>query len=140
MKNVFIVLLLAAIGAGVYFYFSKRQKPSSNPQELILGIWKVDSVVDKRDESSMVRDGLLSALDSTLKNYEIEFQKDILISQTHDGEMKDTSLYEFHDGRNLSTWGRNDTAKTKWSIQRIDSTRLIVRDQDSALFYLQRMK
>jgi hypothetical protein len=42
MKKV-IVLLIAAIGAGVYFYFSKKQETStSNFKQLILGKWKVD--------------------------------------------------------------------------------------------------
>ena len=41
MKILFIVLLIAAVWAGVYFYFSKpKQQSPSNSRELIM--WKME--------------------------------------------------------------------------------------------------
>jgi hypothetical protein len=73
MKNVFIVLLIAAIGAGAYFYFSKKQKTyPANSKKLILGKWKLDSITDNVGES--VRDGLsLALLDSS--QFELEMTR-----------------------------------------------------------------
>jgi hypothetical protein len=52
MKNVFIVLLIAAVGAGVYFYFSNKQKTSTfNSEQLIIGKWKIDSITFRKDTS-----------------------------------------------------------------------------------------
>jgi hypothetical protein len=141
MKSLFIVMLLAAIGVGVYFYFSQKQKSSSsNRKELILGRWKVDSIGNGNGDMSMRTVRFFTALDSSLKNYELDFQKNVLISQAHSGEMRDTSHYEFDEHSNLLTWNNKDTIKTKWNIERLDSAILILKDRDSASFYFQRMK
>jgi hypothetical protein len=143
MKNVFIVLLVAAVGAGVYFYFSKKQKTSSSSsKELILGKWKMDSLAENEagDSLSKFQVGLIHSIDSSLKNYEFEFRKDSLILQTLNGKIQDTSHYEIAGTRNLLIWSNNDTAKVRWNIDKLDSTILIVKDQDSASFYFQRVK
>jgi hypothetical protein len=141
MKSLFIVLLLAAIGVGVYFYFSQKQKSSSsNRKELILGRWKVDSIVNGNSDTSMHTGRFFSALDSSFKNYEVDFQNEGLIFQTHNGEMKDTSHYEFDDHGNLLSWSNNDSVKTKWNIERLGSLTLILKDRDGASFHLRRRK
>jgi hypothetical protein len=142
MKSVFIVLLVAAIGVGVYYYFSQKQKTnSSDSKELILGNWKIDSIVDKGAEPSRSRDGLsLAFLDSSLGKSEFEFKKDVLIFQSLNGKMKDTSEYEFIDDKIFLIWNTGDTAKAKWNIKKLDSAVLILKDQDSASYYFQRMR
>src|SRR6267154_1119780 len=102
MKNVIIVLLVAAVGAGVYFYFSRNQNQSlANSEELILGKWKIDSLVINND-SSELRDGLLSnLLDSSLNKYQFEFRADSFILQTYNGKPLDSSRYVFAGNKNL---------------------------------------
>ena len=136
MKNVFIVLLVAAIGAGAYYYFSKKQKVFSiGSKELILGMWKLDSVTDSNAESP--RDGLSLAL---LDSSQFEFRKDTLIFQSLKGKFKDTNQYKFADDKNLTVWKNTDTVREKWNIAKLDSMTLILKDTDSAAFHLRRIK
>lgn len=139
MKKVFIVLLIAAVGVGVYFYFSKKQKISSvNSNELIVGKWKVDSLVFKKDTS--IAGNLFSHLfDSSLNKYEVEFRKDSLILKTYEGRVEDTSRYQFSNDTTLFISSINDGDKEMWNITRLDSSVMIARDKDSAAFYFKRI-
>jgi hypothetical protein len=139
MKKVFIVLLIAAVGVGVYFYFSKKQKISSvNSSELIVGKWKVDSLVFKKDTS--IAGNLFSHLfDSSLNKYEVEFRKDSLILKTYEGRVEDTSRYQFSNDTTLFISSINDGDKEMWNITRLDSSVMIARDKDSAAFYFKRI-
>jgi hypothetical protein len=132
MKTIFIVLLLAALGAGAYFYFSQKQKLSTDPKELIAGKWKIDSV-----NLSHTRDSSLAlafvASDSNLHKYQFEIDKGLII-QTLDGKTEDTSHYEFTNERHLLVWSKTDTVKTKWTIDKLDSLQMVVRDKDSTVF------
>ena len=133
MKTIFIVLLIAALGAGAYFYFSKKQKtPAADPKELIVGKWKIDSLNLDRSHDSSLAFALL-ALDSNLHRYEFEIDKGLVI-QTLNGKAEDTSHYEFTDNKQLLLWGKTDTSKTKWTINKLDSLRLVVQDKDSVIF------
>jgi len=142
MKNVFIVLLVAAIGAGAYFYFGKKQKTSSsNSKELILGKWKMDSLALTQtiDSSSRQWEGFLrTILDSSLNKYEFEFRKDSLVYQTLNGKIQDTGYYEFVDNKNLLLKSKTDTAK--WVINKLDSSNFVVEDNDNAKFFFQKVK
>lgn len=139
MKKVFIVLFIAAVGVGVYFYFSKKQKISSvNSSELIVGKWKVDSLVFKKDTS--IAGNLFSHLfDSSLNKYEVEFRKDSLILKTYEGRVEDTSRYQFSNDTTLFISSINDGDKEMWNITRLDSSVMIARDKDSAAFYFKRI-
>jgi hypothetical protein len=132
MKTIFIVLLLAALGAGAYFYFTQQQKSSTDPKILIAGKWKIDSV-----NLSHTRDSSLAlafvASDSSLHKYQFEIDKGLII-QSLDGKTEDTSHYEFADDRQLLIWSKTDTAKTKWTIKKLDSLNMVVQDKDSTVF------
>lgn len=140
MKNVLIVLLVAAIGAGVYFYFSKKQQASPPvSRELILGKWKIDSLVFKKDSSKA--GNLFSHLfDSSLHKYEVEFRKDSLVLQTNDERVEDTSHYELADGSTLLISHNNGDDKEKFNISKLDSSVMIANDKDSTVFYFRRIK
>ncbi|MFI5187693.1 MAG: hypothetical protein ACHQF0_13260 [Chitinophagales bacterium] len=144
MKKIFIVLLIAAIGVGVYFYLSQKQNVSTpNSTELIIGKWKVDSLVtpNPADSSLKTRTGWIHAFfDTSLDKYDFEFRKDSLIIQTQDQKIQDTSHYEFTDDKDLLIWSNGDTVKTKWNIDKLDSTAMVVKDKDSSVFYFRRIK
>lgn len=132
------MLLIAAIGIGIYFYFSKKQETSTlNSKELIVGKWKVDSLTFKKDTSVVGR--LFSRLfDSSLGKYEFEFSKDGSIFETYDGSIKDTSHYTFADNSTLLISNDSDTAKDRWSISKLDSSVMRTRDKDSTMIYFSR--
>jgi hypothetical protein len=143
MKNVIIVLLIAVLGAGIYYYLSKKQNShSANSKELIVGKWKIDSlVIAKRPGSSSISNqGFMPLVDSSMRNFEFEFRKDSLIFQTLDKKIWDTSHYAFADIKELLIWTHTDTTKAKFYIAKLDSTQLTLKDSDSAVFYFQRIK
>jgi hypothetical protein len=142
MKILFIVLLVAAIGAGAYFYFSGKQKTStSNSKELIVGKWKVDSVVENKGSDSSNRfAGLIHFIDSSIKNYEFDFRSDSLVFQTNNGQIKDTSFYELTNNKTILLWDKKDTSREKWMIDKLDTSNFVILDADSARFFLKRMK
>jgi hypothetical protein len=144
MKILIIVLLVAALGAGAYFYFGKKQPSSSqNSRELILGKWKIDSLVMKKTTDSLLQEeGLtFNLFDSgSLSKYQFEFKKDSSVLQTQDGKIEDSSRYEFADDKNLLIWSTNDTDKVKFAINRLDTSNLIIRDKDSAKFFFKKIQ
>ena len=142
MKILIIVLLIAAIGAAGYFYFGKKQNHSSqNSADLILGKWKIDSIVtNEPTDSSKFHLDILSLVDSSLKSREFEFRKDSLVLQTQDGKVEDSSHYEFADNKNLLIWNSGDTTKERFSVTKLDSTMVILKDKDSASFYFRKLK
>ena len=144
MKNVFIVLLIAAIGGGVYYYFSHTQKTfTENSSELIIGKWKIDSLITVESPGSSLTFRELSILhfiDSSLKKYEFVFRRDSLVFQTLYGKIQDTSHYQLDDKKNILLWGNTDTIKTKWAITKLDTANLIVQDEDSAKFFFRKVK
>ena len=102
MKIVFIALLIAAVGTGVYYYVSKMQNVHpSNPKELIVDKWKIDSLAIGKVAHSLSKSQkvILSLRDSSLKKYEIEFRKDSLILRVLNGKIQDTSHCEFTDSK-----------------------------------------
>jgi len=143
MKIIVTVLLIAALGVGIYFYINKKQSGhSSNTKELILGTWKIDSLVakDSSDLLSKLPGGLVRISDTSLNKYEIEFRKDSLILQTLKGKTEDTSHYEFLDENALLIWSNSDTAKEKYTLNNMDASKFIMLGKDSARFFFKKIK
>lgn len=138
MKKVFIVLLIAAIGAVVYFYFSRKPKTSiANSKELIIGKWKVDSLISKKDTTTFGK--LFSHLfDSHIYKYRVEFTKDNAVFTSND-EKVDTGRYELVDKNTLLISRDASSGKERWNIGRLDSSVLSARDKDSSVLYLRRL-
>jgi hypothetical protein len=138
MKKVFIVLLIAAIGAGVYYYYSKKSKPFTQKdfKELIVGKWKIDSldISRSRDSTLNIIALVLIASDSNLRRYEFDFQKNGLVTEGLDGKAGDTSYYVFETDNELLAWTKSDTVKTKWTIGKLDSANLVLQSKDSTIF------
>jgi len=143
MKTIFIVLLVAVLGAGAYFYFSNKQKTSSpNPKVLIAGKWKIDSldISKTKDSSGVVLALILAASDSNLHKYQFDIDSSGLIVQSLNGKTGDTSHYQFTTDKELLVWSKSDSAKIKWTISKLDSLNLIVQDKDSTVFSFRRVK
>jgi hypothetical protein len=138
MKKFFIVLLIAAIGAGVYFYFSNKPRTSkSTSKEFIVGKWRLDSITFKKDTSFVGR--LFSHLfDSSRNKYEIEFTKDGSIFKMDNGIIQDTSHYYFANENTLLITDQDDSGKEKWRMSKMDSSTMTATDDDSTVFFLRR--
>jgi len=137
MKTIFIVLLIAALGAGAYFYFSKKPKASiTDPKELIVGKWKIDSLDISRSKDSSVNliALIFAAADSNLHKYQFEFTSNGSIIEDNQGKPGDTSYYQFANDKELLVWDKKDSSKTKWTINKLDSLQLLVQSKDSSVF------
>jgi len=140
MKIIITVLVIAALGAGAYFYFTKKQKPSSpNSKELIAGNWKIDSVDFSKSKDSSLALALV-VTDSNLHNYQFAIDTSGLIVQSLNGKASDTSHYEFANDKEVFVWSKRDTAKTKWQINKLDLVNLVVQDKDSLVFSFQKIE
>jgi hypothetical protein len=142
MKIIFIVLLVAVLGAGTYYFFTRKNSSPSNAKELIVGKWKIDSVdISRSTDSSLAIIALvLAAADSNLHNYQFDISGDGLIIGSLNGGVRDTSYYEFASEPEFLLWSAEDSVKTKWEIRKLDSANLVVQSKDSVIFYFQKIK
>jgi len=134
MKNVFIVLLIAALGAAAYFYFAKKKNNStSNSNELIVGRWRVDTIdVSKSKDSNSIFAALILIPDSNGQKPALDFLQNGIILDSSSQKV-DTSFYKIEKGKELDVWTTGDSSKAKYSIQKLDSFRLVVQDKDSVI-------
>ena len=139
MKILFIVLLIAAIGAGVYLYFSTRQNHHVVSKELIVGKWAIDSVKGLIHSPVSQNRPLLDSIDSNLRKGEFEFRNDSVAFQIFDKKIIDTSHYSLANDKTILMWRNAGTSKERFTIVTLDSSRLSFRDNDSAIFYFRRI-
>jgi hypothetical protein len=129
MKKVFIVLLIAAIGAGVYFYFSRKPKTStSNSKELIVGNWRVDSIQVPHDDTifDFEKIGLSSKaifkFDTT----------GLVVRQQFDSTIADTSFYRFvANDQIVWTHMPKDSVTKPMRIVKLNAGKLTLQSNDN---------
>jgi hypothetical protein len=143
MKKLFIGLLVAAAGTGVYFYFSKKQNSSSsNFKELILGKWKIDSFQLPKDDtiSDLERTGI--ALNSSYKNYNYEFDTGGIVLKTLPDSVKiDTSFYRWIKNKEL-IWSqiKEDSITKPLQVVKLNKDDFILQSAGSGNVYLKKLK
>lgn len=141
MRTIIIVLLLAAAGAGAYFYFSKKSNhvvPTS--KELIVGQWEMDSVdVSKSKDSNSLFLAFFMQRDSTGHRSKVEFSKEGKLLVNPGSTHVDTNFFKVETDSSLLVWSSGDSVKSKWNIKTLDSSRLVVRDQDSMIISLKKI-
>src|SRR5689334_14013066 len=102
MKNVLIVLLMAAIGVGIYLYFSHKENSSmSRSEERIKGHWKVDSLEWPQTNDRIASNNFFPFMDSNVRNLEFEFRNDSVIVQTAGRKTADTGHYKLNTADEL---------------------------------------
>lgn len=126
MKIVFIVLLIAAVGAGVYLYFSKKQNPHVLPKELIVGKWKIKSAT--------------SLIDSLHPTHHYEFLENGNVLMSVDSTKIDTLLYQWKDGTHISWKNKgSDSTIQVLSVLHLNHDSLVMRSKDSIDLVLNRV-
>jgi len=142
MKKIILAVILVAAAGGITYYLLQKKRQNSvivTNKELILGKWKIDSLdISKTKDSSIVL--ALLVADSNLHKYEFDFDKKGAITQSFNGVAGDTSHYEFTSDHQLLVWANADSAKIKWSINKLDSSHLVVHDKDSTVFSFRKVK
>ena len=142
MKAIFIMLLVAALGAGIYFLVTKDKEHSVSSKELIIGKWKIDSLdISRTKDSSVGMFALaLAVADSNLYNYEFDFTKNGLIAGHLNGKAGDTSFYKIENEKQLLVWTNKDSVKTRMDITKLDSAKLVMQTKDSIVYMLSKVK
>ena len=142
-KIILAVILMAAAGGGIYYLLQKKKKHIDAVltvnKELITGKWRIDSLDISRTKDSSIALAFL-VTDSNLNKYEFEVDKNGVIIQSLNGVAEDTSHYEFTDRHQLLVWAKTDTTKIKWTISKLDSISMVVRDTDSTVFSFRKIK
>ena len=141
-KIILAVILLAAAGGAAYYLLQKKKHAdlvSPINKELVTGKWKIDSLDISRTKDSSIALALL-VVDSNLNKYEFEIDKKGLIIQSFNGVVEDTSHYKFTSDNQLLVWAKADSAKNTWTINKLDSTRMVLHDIDSTLFSFRKIK
>lgn len=142
MKNVIVaVLLIAATGAGVYFLFFNKKKPSNEIQkELIIGKWKLDSLSHVKDSAKLFT-GLAVMIDPDFKNYTYQFRKDGKVLRfLKDNVQKDSSRYEWTDKDHLLFKEQIDSIGTNFIVSKLNKDSLVLELKDSSAAYFTKLK
>lgn len=140
MKLIFIGLLIAAAGVGVYYYVNKTHtKSTKNLSQVLTGVWKVDSLKIKSKWALSFGNGAPGlGTDSSLRQFDFDFKKNGLVLQTRNGIVNDSSRYRLQDSAHMMIWNGDDT--TKFQILLSSDADQMTLESDSISFYFRRSK
>lgn len=144
MKSIIMaVLLVAAVGAGVYFLFLKKKNGIAGndiQKELIIGKWKLDSLSQSKDAPKLIG-GLVTIPDTNLTNYSYQFRQDgKILRLLRDSVQKDTSTYEWTKEQQLVFRQQDDSTATKFMVSKLNQDSLVLLSKDSSIAYFTRFK
>lgn len=143
MKKTIAVLLLAVAGVGIYYALQKKKSVSNSfDQQLIVGTWKLDSLMipDTAKENDIFT-GIMGMIDTDLLNYHYSFKKDKTVTLAlGDSIAKDSSSYEWLSKDTL-LWrdSPTDKAGTKFKLENLTKDSLLLRENDSTRFIFLRI-
>ena len=131
MKKVWIGLLIAAAGTGVYFFIKSRQQTDkpivSGHQEWLIGKWTGQSVDQVPDSLSSVQ--------------QWEFKQDgIAIFSKEKPLTNDTLQYVWKDSTSLGIKSATDSTATVFRVIQQAADSLILESSDSSRILLGRTK
>ena len=145
MKSIIMaVLLIAAVGAGVYFLFFNKKKTEITEneiqKELIVGKWKLDSLSHVKDPGKLFA-GFATIIDSNFSNYAYQFQQDGKVLRLFkDSVQKNSSSYEWSKGDQLLIKEENDSSGTKFTVFKLNRDSLVLQSLDSTTAFFTKMK
>jgi len=144
-KSILAVILVAAAGGIAYYLLQKEKHENlSTRKELVIGKWKIDSLVAKKDPT---KDGLallLFAMDSNARKevYDFKTNGQVIISLPNDSlSKKDTSSFAWGKDKEL-LWKEkhSDSAAESMLVIKLGKRDLVLRSADSTLVYFKKVK
>jgi len=147
MKKIILAVILMAAAGGITYYRLKKKEQTqivTINKDLVLGKWKIDSLVPQKDST---KDGLallLFAIDSAARDLVYDFQADgkVLVSQSSDpATKKDTSSFSWGKDKEF-LWKEKITDPTAdtMTVIKLDKKDFVVKSSDSTLIYLKKAK
>ena len=133
MKSIMMaVLLIAAVGTGVYFLFLNKKKTgiagNEIQKELIIGKWKLDSLSQSIGEAK-----LFAGLDTIINfsNYAYQFQQDGKVLRLFkDSVQKNDSRFEWTKDDQLLFRQEADSIETSFTVSKLSKDSLILQSKD----------
>ena len=146
-KIILAVILLAAAGGATYYLLQKKKTDNSLTtidKELVIGKWKIDSLVSQKDST---KDGLallLFAMDSNARKEVYDFQSNgqVFVSLPNDSlSKKDTSSFTWAKEKEL-LWKEKYSGSTTESMEviKLNKKGLVLRSADSTLVYFKKVE
>jgi hypothetical protein len=146
MKKIILAVILVAATGGIAYYLlqKKKQEDISIPKELVIGKWKIDSLVAKNDSTTNGLALLLFALDSNARKEVYDFQTNgqVFISLPNDSSStKDTSSFGWGKHKEI-LWKdkHSDPVAESMTVIKLDKNDLVLRSADSTLVYFKKVK
>ena len=144
-KIILAVILLAAAGSGIYYLLQKKRVEDSLTtidKELVIGKWKIDSLVAQKDATNVGLALLLFAMDSNAKKQVYDFQTNgqVFVSLPNDTlSKKDTSSFTWGKDKEL-LWKDNysDSTVESMTVIKLDKKDLVLRSADSVFVYFKK--
>ena len=135
MKKLFIVLLVAAVGAGAYFFLQKKNHSESTgiQKELLIGKWTINSFDPAIDSADSFLTGIMGLVDSNSLKYQYVFTSEgTILRALGDSITRDSSRFEWNKQKQL-VWkdGATDSTGTVFSVIKLNKDSLLLRDTDS---------
>jgi len=145
MKKIILAVILLAAAGGITYYLLQKKKQSTIAtidKEIVLGRWKIDSLVAQKDSTKDDLILLLFALDSNVKKQEFKFfNNGQMISSEPGSSERDTSFFIWGKGEQL-IWKEKKTGlfTDTTTIIKLDKKDFVLQSSDSTLFYLKRIE
>ncbi len=135
MNKTFIgLLIVAAAGAGVFFYLRKKEQPSASfTYDNIVGQWKLTSVTPGKESSASLVLAFMALSDSNARDFHYEFTKQgAIISHAGDAALTDTGSYEWQKDQSFH-WKekKSDTTFTQVWVTKLNADTLQLIGKDS---------
>jgi len=127
MNKVFIGLLVVAAGAGVFFYFRKKNKETKDPafkKEWIIGKWE------------------FKAKDSAEQSFHYQFDSTGTVLKSVSDTIKADTLHYSWDKKNKLVFGKTEDDSTAkiFSIVKLTSDTLQIQSKDSVITLFTKVK
>jgi hypothetical protein len=145
-KIILAVILLAAAGGGIYYLLEKKKQTEVTTinKELVLGRWKIDSLVSQKDSTNDGFALLLFEMDSAASKLVYDFQADgkVLVSPPTDSiAKKDTSSFSWGKDKEFLWKERiTDPDADTMTVIKLSEKEFVLQSFDSVLIYLKRVK
>lgn len=141
-----VILLTAAGGAAYYLLQIKKQDNSITTidKELVIGKWKIDSLVAQNDSTKDNLAILLFTMDPNARKEVYDFQTNgqVFVSLSNDTlSKKDTSSFTWGTDNGLLWKDKySDTTTEPMTVIKLDKKDLVLRSADSTLIYFKKVR
>ncbi len=143
-KLIIGLLIVAAAGAGIFFYLRKEKEDhptTPTNKELIVGKWAIDSLDFSKDTTSAAILLLALAFNNEKKIYDFNASGQINIF-THPDSLtfRDSAFFSWKADNRL-TWKTNpaDTITETFSVIKLNKEQLVLETTDSVTVYFKKV-